>query len=54
MSIVLTLVLLPVCIAGLFTNFGYERCACNDLRGWFTMTILAILAMWGFKVASKG
>lgn len=27
--------IMVACLVGIFTNFGFERCNCNDLRNWW-------------------
>ena len=44
--VMVTLLLIIIaCFVGIFTNFGFERCNCSDLRGWFSGTLVAALSL---------
>ncbi len=34
-AIAVVVILIGVCLYGIFTNFGHEKCDCNDLRNYF-------------------
>lgn len=44
-AILVVVILMGVCLAGIFTNFGHEPCNCNDLRNYFCGLVGACL-MW--------
>lgn len=44
-AIAIVVCLIAVCLYGIFTGFGHERCDCNDLRNYFC-GILGACMMW--------
>lgn len=44
-AFIVLLIVVVACFVGIFTNFGYQACSCNDLRGWFSGTLLAVLGI---------
>lgn len=46
MAALISIIVLALAFAGIFTNFGYVPCSCDSLRPYFIGLVPAILAWW--------
>lgn len=51
---IISVFLLAVAFIGIFTSFGFVQCNCDNMRGWFTGLVMAVIAWWAPSPAKVG